>query len=173
MERSGAEWSGVERSGAEWSGVERSGAEWSGVERSGAEWSGVEQSGAEWSRVERSGAEWSGVERSGAGRRRINLLGGDLKHGQVVFFKYIKGQSLESNIAAALGLELHHPIISKLWGLGNHTYRHTYFSGPALSTRGNLVPWSAPVARVHPRTVKHCYLPYLWCYKTPNMMVVE
>ena len=52
------------------------------------------------------------MERSGAGRR-INSSGGDLKHDQVVFFKYIKGQSLESNIAAALGLELHHPIISK------------------------------------------------------------
>ena len=51
---------------------------------------------------------------SGAGRR-INSSGGDLKHEQVVFFKYITGQSLESNIAAAMGLELHHPIMSTLW----------------------------------------------------------
>ena len=33
MDRSGAEWSGVERSGAEWSGAERSGVERSGTER--------------------------------------------------------------------------------------------------------------------------------------------
>ena len=64
------------------------------------------------------------MEQSGAGRR-INSLSGDLKHDQVVFFKYIKGQSLESNIAAALGLELHHPIMSKLWGIRNQTYRQT------------------------------------------------
>ena len=63
--------------------------------------------------VERSGAEWSGVE------RRINSLGGDLKHDQVVFFKSIKVKSLESNIAAAMGLELHHTIMSKLWVLGD------------------------------------------------------
>ena len=72
--------------------------------------------------MERSGAEWSGVERSGA-EWRIKLSGGDLKRDQVVFFKSIMGQSLESNIAAALGLELHHPIMSKLWGLGDQTYR--------------------------------------------------
>ena len=56
--------------------------------------------------------QWSGVERSGAGRR-IDLSGRDpKKHDQVVTLKYIKGQSLEFNIAAALGLELHHPIMS-------------------------------------------------------------
>ena len=27
---------------------------------------------------------------------------------------------------------------------------------PALSKRGNLFPWSAPVARVHPWTADHC-----------------
>ena len=27
--------------------------------------------------------------------------------------------------------------------------------GLALSKRGNLVPWSAPVVRVHPRTADH------------------
>ena len=32
--------------------------------------------------------------------------------------------------------------------------------GPACCKRGNLVPWSAPVAQVHPRTAQHCYLPY-------------
>ena len=85
---------------------------------------GLQWSGAEWSGVERSGAEWSGVERSGAGRR-INSLGGDLKQGQRSIFKYIKGQSLESNIAADLGLEHHHPIMSNLWGLGDQTYRQT------------------------------------------------
>ena len=33
--------------------------------------------------------------------------------------------------------------------------KHTQNIFPALSKRGNLVPWSAPVARVHPRTVDH------------------
>ena len=64
------------------------------------------------------------MEQSGAGRR-INSSSGDLKHEQVVFLKYIKGKSLESNIAAFLGLELHPPIMSKLWGLGDQTYRQT------------------------------------------------
>ena len=41
----------------------------------------------------------------------------------VVYYKYIKGQSLEFIIAAAIGLELHHPIMSKIWGLGDQTYR--------------------------------------------------
>ena len=36
------------------------------------------------------------------------------------------GQSLKSNIAAALGLELHHPMMSNLWGLRDQNYRHTY-----------------------------------------------
>ena len=81
-----------------------------------------------------SGAEWSGVERDGSGRR-INSLGGDLKHDQVVFFKFIKGQSLESNIAAALGLKLHHPIMSKLWGLGDQTQRQTGLVGRVASPR--------------------------------------
>ena len=31
----------------------------------------------------------------------------------------------------------------------------TKYLGPALSKRGNLVPWSVPVARVHPRTADH------------------
>ena len=62
------------------------------------------------------------VERSGAGQR-INPSSEDLKHYQVVFCKSIKGQGLESNIAAALGLELHRPIMSKLWGLRYQTYR--------------------------------------------------
>ena len=56
------------------------------------------------------------VERSGVGRR-VNPSGGDLKAWPSSTFKYIKGQSLEFNIAAAMGLELHHPIMSKLWGL--------------------------------------------------------
>ena len=65
------------------------------------------------------------MERSGAGRR-IDLSGRDPKIiYQVVTLKYIKGQSLESNIAADMGLELHHPIMSKLWGLGDQTYRQT------------------------------------------------
>ena len=50
---------------------------------------------------------------------------GTLKHDQVVTLKSIKGQIIESNIAAALGLEIHHPIMSKLWGPGYQTYRHT------------------------------------------------
>ena len=66
--------------------------------------------------VERSGAEWSGVERSGAGQR-INSSGGDLKQDQRSIFQILNGQSLESNIAAALGLKHHHPIISKIWGI--------------------------------------------------------
>ena len=45
--------------------------------------------------------------------------------------------------------------------------------GPALSTRGNLVPWSAPVAQGHPRNAEHRYLPYLRCYETPKMMGKE
>ena len=65
-----------------------------------------------------SGEEWSG--------QMINSSGGELRHDQVLLFKYIKGQSLESNIAAALGLELRHPIMSKLWGLGYQTYRQIY-----------------------------------------------
>ena len=32
--------------------------------------------------------------------------------------------------------------------------------GPALCKPGNLVPWSAPVARVHPRTADHRKFPY-------------
>ena len=32
--------------------------------------------------------------------------------------------------------------------------------GPVLSKRVNLVPWSAPVARVHPRTADHRKFPY-------------
>ena len=31
----------------------------------------------------------------------------------------------------------------------------TKYLVPALSKRGNLVPWSVPVARVHPRTANH------------------
>ena len=88
----------------------------------------MERSGAEWSGVERSGAKWSGVDRSGAGRR-IDLLGGDpKKHDQSSYFKSIKGQSLESNIAAALVLELHHPIMSKLWGLVDQTHNGSKIS---------------------------------------------
>ena len=62
---------------------------------------------------------------SGAGRI-IDLSGRDPKSiDQVVTLKYIKVQRIESNIAAALGLELHHPIMSKLCGLRYHTYRQT------------------------------------------------
>ena len=65
------------------------------------------------------------VEHSGSGRR-IDLSSRDPKnHDQAVTLKYIKGQSLEFNIAAALGLEIHHPIMSKLWGLVDQTYRQT------------------------------------------------
>ena len=79
--------------------------------------------------MERSGAEWSGVERSGAGRRS-DLSGRDTKkHEQRSYYKSIKGQSLEFIIAAYLGLELPHPIMSKLWGLGDQTYRQTGPSG--------------------------------------------
>ena len=68
--------------------------------------------------MERSVAERSGEE------RRIDLSVRDpQKHDQSSYFKSIKGQILEFNIAAALGLELHHPIMSKLWGLGDQTYR--------------------------------------------------
>ena len=75
--------------------------------------------------MEQSGAEWSGVERSGAGQR-IDLSGKNPKnHDQSSYFKSIKGQSLDFNKAAALGLELHHPIMSKLWGLGDQNYIHT------------------------------------------------
>ena len=63
------------------------------------------------------------VERSGAGRR-IDLSVRDPKSiDQVVTLKSIKVHSLKSNIAAALGLKLDHPIMSKLWGLGDQTYR--------------------------------------------------
>ena len=65
------------------------------------------------------------MERSGAGRR-IDLSGRDpKKHDQSSYFKSIKEQSLEFNIAAAQGLELHHPIMSKIWGLGDQNYRQT------------------------------------------------
>ena len=54
---------------------------------------------------------------SGAGRS-TDLSGKDKKiMNSVVYYKYIKGQSLEFIIAGTLGLELHHPIMSKLWGL--------------------------------------------------------
>ena len=43
------------------------------------------------------------MKRSRSGRG-INSSGGYLKRDQGVFFKFIKGQSLESNIFAALGL---------------------------------------------------------------------
>ena len=67
-----------------------------------------------------------GVSGSSGAGRRIDLSGGDpKKHDQSSYFKYIKGHSLECNIAAALGLELHHPIMSKLWRLGDQTYRQT------------------------------------------------
>ena len=45
--------------------------------------------------------------------------------------------------------------------------------GTALNTCGNLVPWSAPVARSYPLTVEHHYLPCLGCYETPKMMDME
>ena len=32
---------------------------------------------------------------------------------------------------------------------------HISNEGPAVCKRGNLVPWSAPVARVHPQTADH------------------
>ena len=32
--------------------------------------------------------------------------------------------------------------------------------GPAVCKRGNLVPWSAPVGRVHPQTAYHRKMPY-------------
>ena len=68
------------------------------------------------------------MERSGAGWR-IDLSGRDTKkHDHSSSFKSIKGQSLEFNISDALGLELHHPIMSKLWGLGDQTYRQTDIS---------------------------------------------
>ena len=67
----------------------------------------------------------SEAERSGVGWR-IDLLDRDSKIiDHVVTLKYIKGQSLECNIAAALVLELHHPIMSKLWGLRDQTNRQT------------------------------------------------
>ena len=66
------------------------------------------------------------VEQSGAGKK-IDLSGRDpKKYYQSSYFKSIKGKSLEFNIAAALGLEIHHPIMSKLWGLGDQTYRQTH-----------------------------------------------
>ena len=57
------------------------------------------------------------MERGGG----LTYWAGILKNDNVVLFKSIKGQSLEFNIAAAMGLELHHPIMSKLWGLGDQT----------------------------------------------------
>ena len=44
--------------------------------------------------------------------------------------------------------------------------------GPALSTRGNLAHARARGAG-SPRTVKHRYLPFLWCYATLMMMAKE
>ena len=47
-------------------------------------------------------------------------------------------------------------------------------NGPALSTRSNLGPWSAPVARVHPWTVQqHRYLPDVGRYRTLVMRAME
>ena len=69
------------------------------------------------------------MEQSGAGRR-TDLSGRDIKkHEQRSYYKSIKGPSIEFIIAAALGLELHHPIMSKLWGLGYQTYRQTCVIG--------------------------------------------
>ena len=52
--------------------------------------------------------------------------------------------------------------------------RPRVLADPALSTRGNLGPWSAPVARVHPRTVQqHRYLPDLGSYRTLVMRAME
>ena len=61
---------------------------------------------------------------SGSGWR-INFSSGDIKQEQRSIFKSNKEQSLESNIFAALVLEHHRPIMSKLWGLGDQTYRQT------------------------------------------------
>ena len=36
-----------------------------------------------------------------------------------------------------------------------HIISHIFQFGPAVSKRGNLVLWSALVARVHPRTADH------------------
>ena len=59
---------------------------------------------------------------SGAGRR-IDLTVRDNKNNDhSSYFKSIKGHSLEFNIAAALGLDLHHPIMGKLCGIRDQTY---------------------------------------------------
>ena len=68
------------------------------------------------------------MQRNGEGRR-IDLSVRDPKSiDQVVTLKSIKVHSLKSNIAAALGLKLDHPIMSKLWGLGDQTYRQRHIS---------------------------------------------
>ena len=46
--------------------------------------------------------------------------------------------------------------------------------GPAPCKQGNLGPWSATVARVHPQTVQqHRNLPDLGCYRTLVMRAKE
>ena len=42
-------------------------------------------------------------------------------------------------------------------------------TGPALSKSGNLVPWSAPVARVHPRTADPSIFPILLDYRVQTI----
>ena len=97
------------------------------------------------------------MERSGAGRR-IDLSGRDPKnHDQSSYFKSIKGQSLEFNIAAALGLELHQPIMSKLWGLGDQTYRQTekiynvvVFRGIRITTIKLIIEFQGTNDQIYP-----------------------
>ena len=50
------------------------------------------------------------------------------------------------------------------------SFRSTLLSGPAPCKRGNLGPWSAPVAWVHPRTVQqHSRLPFKGLRDPENM----
>ena len=70
-------------------------------------------------------------------------------------------------------LGLYWPLSEVGTGFEQQIYSIPHRYGPSLSTRGNLVLWSAPVARVKPRTVHHRYLPYLGCYETPKMMAME
>ena len=52
--------------------------------------------------------------------------------------------------------------INSSWSLVYTSHFRVF--GPARSIRGNLMPWSAPVARVHPRITQQCYLPCLGYY---------
>ena len=55
-------------------------------------------------------------------------------------------------------IRLNHRVLL-LWYIFQDRDKDYIVSGPAVCKRGNRGPWSAPVARVHPRTIYHRKMP--------------